>query len=117
MTVSLGGIALSEHLALSGLESAAVTVNQRRTLTGVSVLQSASSPGGRTLILTGDIHFTFAQVTALRDLSAMAQPVVLIHHRGTFTVLITAIEAETIIDYADPHPEDWYSCTITLIEA
>jgi len=116
MTVTLGGIALADDLVLTGLEVAAVVAGQRRTLTGTPVLQVAESPGGRTLILDGENHFTLAQLEAVRTLSAAGQPVTLSHHRGTFAVVITAIEAEPAINYANPGPLDWYSGTITLIE-
>jgi len=115
--ITLGAIPLSDHLTLTGLEtSAPVATQQRRTLTGRSVVAAAGNDGGRTLALSGDNHFTLAQIEAVRALAVQAAPVALVHHRGSFSVLITAIEAEPAFDHANPAVDDWYSATIPMIE-
>ena len=117
MAVTLGTVTLSDHLTLTGLETSPdVAVNQRRTLTGRSVLQLLPTPGGRTLVLEGTHHWTYAQIAAIKALAALGAPVALIHHRGTFTVVIVAVEVEPSIEYANPSGSDWLSGTVTLIE-
>ena len=117
MAVTLGTVTLSDHLTLSGLETSPdVAVNQRRTLTGASVLQLLPTPGGRTLVLEGRHHWTYAQIAAIKALAALGAPVALVHHRGTFTVVIVAVEVTPSIDYANPSGSDWLSGSITLIE-
>lgn len=116
MTVTLGGLTLSDHLTLDGIDVAPVRASQRRTLAGRPITQSAPAPGGRTLVLSGEHHWTYAQAAALRTLAALAAPVALVHHRGAFTVLITAIELEPSIAYANPGDSDWLSGSVTLLE-
>lgn len=116
MTVSLGGLALSDHLTLD-IQGAGVAYNQRRLIGGAAVVQADGNSGGRTLTLSGDHHWTLGQVEAIQAMQAMGQTVELTHHRGTFTVLITDTTGlEPSFDYADPQPEDWYSGSITMIE-
>lgn len=116
MTVSLGGIALSDHLTLTiGPQAPAIT--QQRLIGGSLCIQIDPTLGGRELILAGDNHWTLDQVEAIRALEAAGSPVTLIHHRGTFAVLIADTTGLTpTIDYADPTAADWYSGAITLIE-
>ena len=117
MAVTLGAVTLSDHLTLDGLETSPdVAVNQRRTLTGRSVLQLLATPGGRTLTLEGTHHWTYAQIAAIKALAALGAPVALVHHRGTFSVVIVAVEVEPSIEYANPSGSDWLSGTVTLIE-
>ncbi len=114
---TLGSVALSDHLTLSGLETAPdVVVNQRRTITGEPVVQVAPIAGGRTLTLSGENHFTLAQIQAVKVLAAAGSAVTMIHHRGTFSVLITGTPVVPTIDYADPGADDWYSGDITMLE-
>ena len=117
MTVSLGGIALSDELILDGIETATeVVITQRRTLAGVSNLTADPAPGGRQLQLQGDNHWDLAQVDAIRALRALMQPVQLVHHRGTFDVLIGAIDVDPSISYSNPDDTTWYTGTVTMIE-
>lgn len=116
MTVTLGAITLSDHLTLDGLDIAPMRVTQRRTIAGRSITQSAPAPGGRTLVLAGEHHWTYDQAAALRALAALAAPVTLVHHRGAFNVLIQAIGLEPSIAYANPSGSDWLSGAVTLLE-
>lgn len=116
MPVTLGTITLSDSLILTGLDTAPVRVNQRRTLAGRSVTQAAPMPGGRTLTLSGENHWTYDQAAAIRTLAASGQPVSMVHHRGTFQVLIIGIELEPSINYANPSGSDWLSGSVTLLE-
>ena len=116
MPVSIGAITLSDHLTLAGIDIAPVRITQRRTIAGRPITQSAPAPGGRVLTLSGEHHWTYDQAAALRALAALAAPVTLIHHRGAFTVLITAIKLEPSIAYANPGGSDWLSGAVTLLE-
>ncbi len=117
MTVSLGGITLSDDLVLD-IGAAGVAYSQRRLIGGASVVQADGNSGGRTLILQGERpRFTLAQVEEIRSAQALGIPVELVHHRGTFTVLITdTSNLQAAEAYADAAADDWYSGTITLIE-
>ena len=116
MPVTLGSITLSEDLILDGLDAAPVRVNQRRTLAGRPITQAAPMPGGRTLTLSGEHHWTYDQAAAIRALSGIGQPVTLSHHRASLQVLIVGIELEPSITYANPSGSDWLSGSITLLE-
>lgn len=117
MTVTLGGITLSDHLVLSGIETApGVVVNSRRLLGGALNIQTASVSGGRALTLSGENHFTLAQVSAIKVLEAQGQSVELIHPRGTFNVLIIGTPVEPEEQLADQPDDAWYSGDINLLE-
>ena len=116
MTVSLGGIALSDHLALT-IGQLPAGISQRRLIGGASVVQADGSSGGRSLTISGEHHWTLAQVEQLRTLQAAGQAVTLVHHRGTFQVVIAdTSELAPSIEYANPTAADWYSGSIAMIE-
>jgi hypothetical protein len=116
MTVSLGGIVLSDHLVLD-IGPSGVAHSQRRLIGGASLLQVDGNSGGRQLTLGGTNHWTLGQVEQIRALEAAALPVLLVHHRGTFSVVITSTaDLQPMRAYANPIGSDRYSGTITLIE-
>jgi hypothetical protein len=116
MTVSLGGIALSDHLVLD-IGGAGVAFSQRRLIGGSSCVQVNGNSGGRQLTLGGVNHWTLEQVDQVRALEAAALPVTLIHHRGIFQAVITSTtDLKPMRAYANPIGADRYSGTITLIE-
>lgn len=116
--ITLGDIPLSDHLILDGLEAAPpVAAQQRRTISGRAVVRVDPLVGGRVLALKGEHHFTLGQLLAIQDLAAAGQLVQLVHHRGTYTVLITGIaDPVASFDHADPTLDAWYSCSINLLE-
>jgi len=115
---TLGGIALSPDLVLSGIEAANSWIYQpRRTLAGVSVVQAAPVVGGRSLTLVSEHHLDLAEVTAIKAVAALGQPVTLVHHRGTFTVYIVGVDVDPAVDHSDPDGSEWQSGSITLLEA
>ncbi len=121
MTVSLGGIVLSDDLVLEGLETARkVAYSSRRTLAGRHVLQVGPPlNGGRILSLQSENHITHAELLAIKAVEAVGAVVTLVHHRGVFSVLITAIELEpdsSLANPADDSTDLWYSGTINLLE-
>jgi hypothetical protein len=118
MTTSLGGITLSDNLILGGIESApGIAFSAKRTLGGRQIVQVGPSlSGGRVLTLQGENHFTLGQVTAIKALSTSGASGAMVHARGSFTVIVTGVDVEPTIPYADPVSTDWYSGTITLLE-
>lgn len=118
MTVSLGGIILSDDLTLD-IKPAGVGYSQRRLIGGASVVQADSSSGGRTMILNSALHMTKVQLEQIRTLQALGQTVPLVHHRGSFSVLITdTSDMADDSDIADPDndPTLTVSGNITMIE-
>jgi len=120
MTVTLGGVILSDHLALLGIEnSPGVAWSAQRTLGGAQKIEAGPTlTGGRQLALQSDNHLTLTQIESIKELEALGQSVSLVHHRGTFTVFITGIEVEPDTIIADPDDAEmlWYSGQINLIE-
>lgn len=114
---NLGDLELSAHLILNGLESGSrVAGSTRRTLGGQSVHQYTPLSGGRSLELVGNNAFTLAQINQIKDLEGEAQEVVLVHHRGTFTVFVTGVDPEPAFEFANPDDDEMYSATIYLQE-
>lgn len=116
MTVSLGTVTLSDDLSLD-IGPAAAGISQRRLIGGASVVQADGSSGGRTLVLSGVHHWTLTQIEQLRTLQALGLPLALVHHRGTFSVVIVdSTDLMPSFDHANPTAADWYSGSLTLIE-
>jgi len=118
MNVSLGGIALSSHLPLD-IFGAGVGYSQRRLIGGASVVQADGTSGGRTMRLRSNRAMTIAQFDQIKAVQQVGLPVELVHHRGTFQVLITdTSEMEEDFYRADPgnDPTLTVSGNITLIE-
>lgn len=120
MTVSLGGIALSDDLVLQGIEEApGIAMSARRTLGGRQIVQVGPSlAGGRVLSLQSENHLTLSQITAIKAIESTGQAVILVHHRGTFSVLITGTEVDpdTLLANPDTATNQWWSGKINMIE-
>jgi hypothetical protein len=117
MTVTLGGIELHDHLVIRGLETAEdLLVESEVLLTGDTYVWTMARSGGRKFSLWGEYLFTLEQIEAIKALARLRQPVELVHHRGTFTVLITGTPVEPRRNVRDPLPGERYSGEITFIE-
>jgi hypothetical protein len=118
MTVTLGGITLSDHLILEGIENAPdIAFSSQRTLGGKMILAMGPSlEGGRSLVMQAENHFLLSQITAVKALAKLGQTVTLVHHRGTFSVKILSVEVTPTEDFSNPGTDAWYSGTITMIE-
>lgn len=113
---TLHTIDLAPDLLLQGLESRAMLAySVIHTLGGKAYVQSdgVDLEVGQPVTLQGENQFTLAQLQAVQQLAG--QEVTLIHHRGTFRVLVTAVPEEPTHGYADPEAEDWYSGAIEMI--
>ncbi len=126
MSVELGGVVLDDNLQLYGLETSTdIDVSQVITLGGLSVLQTMPREGGRALTLVAALDgnktkgsYTIAQVRAVKALAELGTAVTLVHHLGTFSVLIVSTaEITPVFGYADNQDEEWYVGPIQLIEA
>lgn len=125
MTVKLGNIVLDEDLRLDGLESAVdISVSQSVAFDGTVDILTMPAPVKRQLSLVASAGsggpvgiFTLAQLQSIKAVAAVGMPVTLIHHRGTFSVLIIAVsDPEYVFDHANPTLGDWYTATINMIE-
>ena len=121
MTITLGAVTLPADMVLLGIEAApGVAYSMRRTLGGRAVVQIGPTiSGGRVLQLQSENHLNHTKVTAIKALEATGQAVTLSHPRGTFSVLIIAVELEPDQLFVDPSAvgaDPWYSGTITLQE-
>lgn len=114
MTVSAGGLVLSDNLLLRGLRGDPVAVDVQRSDAGVALILVADMEGGRLLALEG--YFTASQIDALMAMARLKQPVTLIHPRGTYSWLITGSSLEPWIDYVEPDPDDYEFGTVNGIE-
>lgn len=113
---SLGGLLLSDQLILN-ISGSGVGYSQRRLIGGASVVQADSSSGGRIMTLSGENHWTKAQVNQIEAMQAQGQPVTLVHYLGTFIVLIVETsQLQATRNYHDPIDSDWYTGSITMIE-
>ena len=121
--ISIGGLVLSDHLYLDGIDNAQmVAYSARRTLGGRMVVQvSPSLVGGRVLSLQSEGHINHSQLASIKAMESLGRVVTLIHPRGTFSILITGTELEPDTMFSDPDSAAagtiWYSGKINMIEA
>jgi hypothetical protein len=123
MTVSLGGIALDDSLALTGIKNRRpVVLSMQQTILGRAVVQTGPVQSGEALVLEARLDgdkiygkYTGAQVDAIRALWDGSQ-ITLVHHLGTWQVVIESLDVYEVQDYADPTAADIYVGTITMIE-
>lgn len=123
MTVSIAGTALNENLTLTGPgNEPRALVSARQTL-GRVVVQRHPVAGGQQLILSalridGGLlgEFTIAQWDLLAALRDAGQPVQLIHHRGSFRVIILAVDLSPASGVVDPDATARLIGSITMLE-
>jgi hypothetical protein len=124
MTVSLGGIVLSDSLTLPGIHSRRkIATDVRQTLGGLGVVQHAPIQSGEAITLSAEGgggrvrgYFTTAQVESIEALEALGEPVTLVHHLGSWQVVIIGKDLAGIDNFLDPDGDDLYVGTITMIE-
>ena len=112
----LGSVTLSGHLILDGLESrkmVAPTVTHTIGCLAVVEYDPIDQAVGVPIALVGENHFDLSQIQAVQAL--VGQEVTLVHHRGTFQVLVLSVPNEPTFNHADPQPDDWYSGRIELL--
>ena len=116
MTVTLGGLSLSDELTLD-IGQPEVGYSSRRLIGGANVVQVDGASGGRTMILEGKNHWTFGQAEQIRALQGTGQTLTLVHHLGTFQVVI--IDTSELVPtrrFKNPVADTLYTGSITLIE-
>lgn len=124
MTVSLGGLALSDDLALYGpVNGSKMLLQVQQTLGGSVVVAGLPIVSGREFVLQGSDDdgrvagvLTKTQVDQLEAMRDTMQTVELVHHVGTYSVIITAIEVQAVAGEVDPVAATWFVGTVTLLE-
>ncbi len=125
MTVSLGNIILDDDLRLDGVRNQSKLAISVRPTFGAPVAQRCARSGGDTLTLVASSDndsvmgmFTGAQLDQIVGLRDIGEPVTLVHHLGTFTVMIpaTALDAvESFEGHVNPDADEWHIGSIPLI--
>ena len=124
MTVSLGGITLSDSLTLPDIKSRRkVASSVQQTLGGRGVIQTMPIESGEVITLaaegSGDRirgYFTTAQVASIEALELAGLPVTLVHHLGTWSVVIIGKDLTGMDNFVSPGGADLYVGTITMVE-
>jgi len=125
MTITLGGVTVSDDMYLSGLESnSQVAVEQQRTIDGVSVARVKANPGGRILTLgsqnrSGALQgfWEWSVISQIKSLELAAQSVIL-NYRGTqYTVYITSTNFEPFLQFEIESSTKKFTGTVSLLEA
>lgn len=116
MTVTLGGIVLSDQLVLI-VGQPEIGYSSRRLIGGANVVQVDGCDGGRVLTLEGVNHWTYGQSEQIRALQAAGLELTLVHHIGTFQVIVTdTSELTPTRKFRNPIAETLYTGSITMIE-
>jgi hypothetical protein len=129
ISITVGGttVALSEDLVWNDeLSWHPVEQTSQRTITGALVIQSALRVAGRPITLQPEddssAWLSSAAVTQLRNWAAVPGQVLSLTLRGTTRDVIfrhqdgAAIEAIPVVHFSDVAVDDWYRCTIRMME-
>lgn len=119
MTVTIGGITLSNDLALRGLDDLKpIAQNFLPTLAGGTVVQQMAITSGHSLSLVADDRggfITYGESVSIRALQAAGNPIVLVHPRGTYEVMVEQVNWEPLVDFVDKENSDQGLGSIELI--
>lgn len=123
--ITLGGVTISDDMYLSGLESSKmVSVDQRRTIDGVSFVRLKPMIGGRALSLGsqnggGSIQgfWELSTIEQIKSLELQAQSVIL-DYRGTqYTVFIVGTDFQPFLQFEIEGPTKKFTGSVSLLEA
>ncbi len=119
--ISIGNVVLSDHLLLPGIKNISTRATSTRYTMSPggsrAVVQSFAMPTGQSITLVDDGNyglFTGAQVDAINAYKASGAIVPLIHHQGSWQVIVTEVAVEQADGLADPMDTDTYFGTITM---
>lgn len=125
MTVSLGGITLSDSLTMPDIKSRRkIASSVQQTLGGRAVVQTMPIESGEVLTLAATSrngsavggYFTTAQVASIEALELAGAAVTLVHHLGTWQVIILSKDLTGIDNFVTHNGDDLYVGTITMVE-
>ncbi len=124
MTITLGGLDISDNMYLEGFESALlVSVEQLRTIDGISIVKTKPTPGGRNLTLGTQSKSGATQgiwcselIDQIKDLE-LASQVVSLDYRGTlYDVIITGTKFTPFHQWELEGPYKKFTGSISLTE-
>ncbi len=124
MTIIFGGITLSDDMYLSGFESANLaSVEQLRTIEGVSVVRTKPTPGGTPLTLgsqnkSGAVQGIWCSedIDQVKGLELAAQSVELNYRDTIYNVVIAGTEFTPFHQWEPEGPYKKFTGSISLIE-
>lgn len=122
--ITLGGVSISTNMYLSGLESASlVSVEQLRTIEGVSVVRAKPTPGGRTLTLGTQNKSGATQgiwcweiIEQIKTLELSASAIELNYRGDVYSVIIAGTSFAAFHQWEPEGPYKKFTGSITLIE-
>ncbi len=124
MTITLGGITLSDNMYLSGLESAPrAAVSQKRTILGTSILTVSPLIGGRRFTIGSDSKgatrgiWCYHTIEAIKELENQGVAVVLDYRGDIYEVVIVGTSFRPMILHEPEGPNKKFIGTISVIEA
>jgi len=123
MTIPLGSLALDNNVQLRGGDAISkVILNITKAIMGKTIITYSPAPAGHQLELVAidkgthfEGFFLKSQIDAMKELRDTVQTVALAHYRGSYNVIITAVDVEPLGDIVNPD-DDWlYFGTIQLL--
>lgn len=126
MTISLGGLVLSDDLIIENIYNAAsIGQSENITIGGSPVVHSDPQSGGRNFLLTTHMlnghhvgTFTTAQLDTLKAHETSGSEIVFIYETQTFNIKIKAggFNVKPLLPKANQSATDLHVGSITLIE-
>lgn len=124
MTITLGGVAIDDDMYLSGIETnQQVSVEQLRTIEGVSVVRVKSAPGGRLFTLgsqngSGAIQgiWCWEIIEQIKAIELQAQSVELNYRGDFYTVFVTGTNFTPFLQFEPEGPYKKFTGSVSLLE-
>ncbi|PHS23508.1 MAG: hypothetical protein COA83_09730 [Methylophaga sp.] len=125
MSISLDGITLPQALVWADeYEWSPVSQGVKKTLTGALIVVEQKQLKGREITLQGDPESTWINKADLELLRAKANTadltMTLSYHGTNYSVMFlrsqTPIDAQLIVPFENPQPDDVYNITLRLME-
>lgn len=123
MSITLGGVTISDNMYLDGINNAAlISAQQYRSIDGLSLVLSKKQSGGRTITLGSVVDSSVmgiwcqSVVDAVKLLEGDNSVLVLDYHGDTYNVLITGMEFTQLFKFEPVTSNKKYTGTITMIE-
>jgi len=125
MTITLGGVTISDDMYLSGLEAnSQVAVEQQRTIDGISFVRVKPAPGGRVFSLGTQSRggatqgiWDWSVIEQIKTLELLAQSVILTYRGTSYTVYITGTDFTPLLQFEVEGPTKKFTGTVSLLEA
>lgn len=123
MSITLGGITISDNMYLDGIENASLaSLQSERTVDGLSLTAAKATPGGRLLTLGSVVDSSImgiwcqSVIDEIKAIEAVPQVIELNYHGDTYNVIIESVDFTQLFKFEPVTENKKYTGQVTLKE-